>query len=378
MEGSGRRPLISEGGCGQAEEFPRLPALPPVRSQGRAHGRRGRSSVAAQTGLVRAVLRGEMCVVGWSVMSGCPPIPSAADRRVGSVGRRRRQSLTPLPSSRPAAQVRRGAGLRCRECGLPGATLGCLVPECRVSLHLPCALRPAWGLDLARAADRQFHCPRHRPPSSPAGAEGGAAGQHGSNSGDICSGDGGGGAEGGNDCDKSPRNRWKTGRKGPRLLGRRDCVGRVGRPPPLCSMVPEKFGSPAATFALVADADGAPVDAPPTRDPAEANADGPAHVASAASIAAASDSRDDYILPAEMPAGDNCGEDWDNYRGRGDGNDDMGLWKEVDSLEEVDGRASGDPAAKASILSFILSLLGSSMFPNSIPSCSYSLLHAMI
>jgi hypothetical protein len=35
--------------------------------------------------------------------------------------------------------VRRGRKIKCRECGLKGATLGCLNRFCRSSFHLSCA-----------------------------------------------------------------------------------------------------------------------------------------------------------------------------------------------------------------------------------------------
>lgn len=54
--------------------------------------------------------------------------------------------------------IRRGRMLRCRICGLKGATLGCLKRTCRSSYHLPCAREHGCLLNVEPYA---VACPEH-------------------------------------------------------------------------------------------------------------------------------------------------------------------------------------------------------------------------
>ena len=46
----------------------------------------------------------------------------------------------PLKTATLSAEVRRGDKLKCRVCGLMGATIGCQIESCRSCLHYPCSL----------------------------------------------------------------------------------------------------------------------------------------------------------------------------------------------------------------------------------------------
>ncbi len=64
-------------------------------------------------------------------------------------------TLLACPEVQPGAQhglamvpeeVRRARMLRCKQCGLTGAAMGCEVRSCKETFHLPCAMLQASGL----------------------------------------------------------------------------------------------------------------------------------------------------------------------------------------------------------------------------------------
>lgn len=55
--------------------------------------------------------------------------------------------------------VRRACHIKCAQCRLPGATVGCAVPTCQLSYHLPCAVQVGAALDKKRGV---LFCPVHR------------------------------------------------------------------------------------------------------------------------------------------------------------------------------------------------------------------------
>lgn len=57
-------------------------------------------------------------------------------------------------------EINRGRGLKCSECKMGGATIGCFVPSCGVVMHLPCAVKH--GFRLSRYTSNNFVCRKHR------------------------------------------------------------------------------------------------------------------------------------------------------------------------------------------------------------------------
>lgn len=57
-------------------------------------------------------------------------------------------------------EVTRSSRLKCVDCHKMGAAIGCLVPSCKTSLHLPCALKN--GFKISRYSSNNFICRKHR------------------------------------------------------------------------------------------------------------------------------------------------------------------------------------------------------------------------